>query len=83
MKGLTVTDVYTTTTQASYGEMTLTCTAGGKTVVVRTELLKDKDGNTVTEDAFRGKTIDVVGIVDTYDGKAQIRLFSIDDVVIH
>ena len=77
MKGLTVTSVYTTTTQSSYGEMTLTCTSGGKTVVVRTAVLKDANGNTVTEDAFLGKTIDVIGSVDTFSGKSQIRVFSI------
>ena len=86
MKNLKVVDTYTT---PSNGEMTLTCQVNGKTISVRTELLKDADGRVVTEEYFYGKTIDVKGIVDYYDannsgnGVYQIRLYSLNDVVVH
>ena len=86
MKNLKVVDTYTT---PSNGEMTLTCQVDGKTISVRTELLKDEDGRVVTEEYFYGKTIDVKGIVDYYDannsgnGVYQIRLYSLNDVVVH
>lgn len=74
MDGLTVTSIYTTTsTTDSNGAMTLTCTtADGQTVKVRTARLYDDDGNVITEDAYKGKTINVRGIVDYYNGTYQI-----------
>jgi DNA/RNA endonuclease YhcR with UshA esterase domain len=82
MKGLTVTDIYTTHNGGSNdGAMTLTCKVDGYTITVRTAVLF-KDGAMVTESYFRGKTIDVKGIIDYYDGDYQIKVFSVNDVVV-
>lgn len=85
MKGLTVVDTYTTKNPDSddYGAMTLTCQVDGVTISVRTAVLKDAEGNLITEDAYAGKTIDVKGIVDCYDGSYQIRVMSADDIIVH
>ena len=83
MHGLTVTRVYTTQSDTdSNGAMTLTCTLDGKTITVRTEVLKDADGNVITAEYFQGKTIDVKGLVAIFDGAYQIKLVSLNDVVV-
>ncbi len=84
MKGLTVTDVYTTVSETdSDGAMTLTCRdANGKTIDVRTVVLRDENGNKITESYFMGKTIDVKGIVDYFSDSYQIKLFSLKDVTV-
>ena len=84
MHDLKVTRVYTTVSdnESSDGAMTLTCEAGGKTITVRTEVLKDADGNIITADYFEGKTIDVKGLVAYYNGNYQIKLISVNDVVV-
>ncbi len=86
MKGLVVTDCYTTTKEdsSSKGAITLTCTTpDGQSVQIRTIVLYDESGNLVTEDYFMGKTIDVKGIVTFFSDDYQIKLFSVNDVVIH
>ena len=89
MKNLKVVDVYTTKKGDSAGAMTLTCQVDGKTIDVRTEVLKDSEGNVVTENYFQGKTIDVQGLIDYFDledtgnGTYQIKIYSLDDVVVH
>lgn len=95
MNNLYVKSVYTTNNGgSSTGAMTLTCDAVGSdgntyTVSVRTEVLKDANGNLITASDFEGKTIDVKGIVEYYipenatSGTYQIKLYSIDDAVIH
>ena len=88
MKGLTVTDIYTTDSGNSKGAMTLTCTAeDGTEVKVRTIVLKDENNETVTAEYFEGKTMDIKGLLDhfTYDGanEYQVKLFSIADVTFH
>lgn len=82
MNSLVVKSVYTTTNEdsSSKGAMTLTCEVDGKTIKVRTVVLKDASGATVTEDAFKDKTIDVKGYVDYFDGDYQIKVFSMNDV---
>lgn len=84
MKGLKVTDIYTTNKpdSSSKGAMTLTCEADGYEITVRTEVLYDADGNLITEDYFEGKTIDVKGLVAYYNGNYQIKLISVNDVVV-
>ncbi|MBE6541501.1 MAG: thermonuclease family protein [Ruminococcaceae bacterium] len=85
MKNLTVASVYTTTNESSSskGAMTLTCTAeDGTSVSVRTVVLYDEAGSVITEDAYIGKTIDVRGIVDYYDGSYQIKVFTANDITI-
>ena len=85
MQNLKVVDVYTTNDEASssYGAMTLTCEADGVTVTVRTAVLYDENGERITEDAYLGKTIDVKGIVDYFDGDYQIKIFNAKNITIH
>ncbi len=85
MNGLTVTSIYTTQNGGDNdGAMTLTCrSSSGQTIDVRTTVLKDANGNIVTANYFNGKTIDVKGIVDYYDGSYQIKVFSLKDITLH
>ena len=83
MDGLTVESVYTTESDTSSdGAMTLTCkTADGNSVTVRTVKLT-QNGETVTEEYFRGVTMNVCGIVDYYKGAPQIKLLTLADAEI-
>ncbi len=85
MNGLTVNRIYTTNNGGDNdGAMTLTCTSpDGRTISVRTTVLTDSEGKLVTESYFNNKTIDVKGIVDYFDGNYQIKVFTLNDVVIH
>lgn len=83
LNDLKVVSIYTThSTTDSDGAMTLTCTSqDGKTVTVRTVKLT-LEGQTVTEEYFSGKTIDCTGIATTFNGKPQLKLFTLADCVI-
>lgn len=85
MKKLKVVDIYTTVSETdSNGAMTLTCEdETGKRISVRTIVLRDEDGNKITESYFSGKTIDVKGIVDMFSGTYQVKIFSVDDVTVY
>ena len=85
MKNLEVKAIYTTTndSSSSKGAMTLTCVVNGITVKVRTVVLYDENNKIVTADAYQGKTIDVKGFVDYFDGEYQIKVFSTKDITIH
>ena len=84
MKNLEVKDIYVTNNDGdSDGAMTLTCQADGQTISVRTTVLLDEEGKLITRDYFEGKTIDVKGIVDYFNGKYQIKVFSVKDVNVH
>ena len=85
MKGLKVVDSYTTTTEesSSKGAFTLECEVDGQTVDVRTTVLLDKDGNVIKASAYEGKTIDVKGMIDYFNGSYQIKVFSADNITIH
>ncbi len=84
MSDLAVKSVYTTQNESSSanGAMTLTCQNGSTVITVRTAVLRDASGNLITEEAFLGKTIDVKGIVDYFDGEYQIKVFTIDNITI-
>jgi hypothetical protein len=85
MENLEVVDVYTTNDaeSSSNGAMTLTCKApDGTEVSVRTAVLWDAAGYMVTADAYAGKTINVQGIVDYYDGTYQIKVFTAKGITI-
>lgn len=98
MKDLKVVSIYTTTNPASSskGAMTLTCEAPDGTMIdVRTVVLTDENGELITASYFKGKTIDVKGIVDYYkyqsedssaedntDFPYQIKLLSLGDVTV-
>ena len=84
MEGLRVVDSYTTTKEdsASKGAFTLTCQIDGQTVSVRTTVLLDENGDLVKAESYEGKTINVKGIVDYYNGSYQIKVFSKDNIEI-
>jgi DNA/RNA endonuclease YhcR with UshA esterase domain len=63
--------------------MTLTCEVDGVTISVRTIVLTDDNGNVITADAYRGKTIDVKGIVDCFDGEYQIKVMDDNYITVH
>jgi hypothetical protein len=85
MKNLQVVHISTTTNPASpsQGAMTLTCLVDGMTVLVRTAVLYDANNTLVTEDAYLGKTIDVKGIVDCFDGEYQIKVMDDNYITVH
>lgn len=89
MDNLKVNKVTTTQSGDSAGAMTLYCTVDGREIQVRTEVLKNASGNVVTAKYFEGKTIDVNGVIDYFlpneatTGKYQIKIYSLDDVVVH
>ena len=84
IKGLTIKSVYTTTNEDSsnYGALSITCTAeDGTEIVVRTIVLKDASGKTITADAFPvGSKIDARGVVDVFNGEYQLKVFSVNDI---
>ena len=81
MNNLVVKSVYTTNKEdsSSNGAMTLTCECDGITISVRTVVLL-QNGTKVTAEAFEGKTINVKGVIDYFDGTYQIKLYSMNDV---
>ena len=83
MKNLTVNSVYTTPQGDSAGAMTLHCTAEDGTKIDLRTIVLYVDGVKVTADYFEGKTIDVKGFVDYFDGDYQIEIYSVKDVTIH
>lgn len=84
MENLYVKDVYTTKNEdsSSFGAMTLTCEANGVTIDVRTTVFYDETGEMITADAYEGKTIDVYGIIEYFDGNYQIKVFTPNDIII-
>ncbi len=85
MKGLEVNSVYTTNNpeSSSNGAMTLRCTVGGVKVDVRTEVFRHADGSLMTAEEYNGKNIDVLGIIDYFDGSYQIRVLTPNDIKIN
>ena len=84
MKNLTVTRAYTTNNGGDNdGAISLTCTVDGKTITVRTAVMRNEDNSIVTQDVFVGKTIDVYGIIDSYNGEYQVKVFKTADIIIH
>ena len=90
MKDLYVKEIYTTKNGSSAGAMTLTCVdKNGKQIDIRTEVLKDADGNVIRDQAYLGETIDVYGLIDYFDlndtgnGTYQIKVFFASDIIVH
>lgn len=92
IKNLVVQSTYTTTTEDSSnkGAISISCSLNNKSVTVRTVSIVDKSGNyqvdsnnIVLAKNFDNKTIDVVGILEKYNNKYQIKLIQMNDVVIH
>ncbi len=87
LKDLVITRIYTTQNEDSsnFGALSITCLAqDGTEIVLRTIVLKDAEGKTITADAFPiGSVIDAKGVVDVYNGVYQLKVFSAADIVIH
>jgi hypothetical protein len=85
MKNLYVERVYTTEKEgsSSNGAMTLSCKVDGIDVKVRTSVLRDENGNIITEDLYLGKNIDVQGIIDYFEGEYQIKVFTSNQITVH
>lgn len=87
IKNLVIKEVYTTMTDgsANKGALSITCEAeDGTEIVLRTIVLRDENGNLITEQSFEvGSRIDAKGIVDVYNGVYQLKIFSLDDVTFH
>lgn len=84
VRNLRVVSAYTTPQGNNKGAISLTCEdAQGNEITVRTVVLKNADGTTVTQDAFVGKTIDVKGIIDLYNGEYQVKVFALSHITIH
>lgn len=82
LENLKVTKVYTTiNSESSAGAMTLTCTVGSQTITVRTNVLYDANGNLITADAYKGKTISVKGVVAYYNGY-QVKVLTAKDITV-
>lgn len=83
MENLYVKSIYTTHNGGDNdGAMTMTCEVDGKTVTVRTSVLRKPDKTLYTSADFQNKTITVTGIVDYYSGDYQIKVFSANDIII-
>lgn len=83
MKDLVVKSIYVTSNGGeSDGAMTITCMVDGIEVDVRTDVLRDESGAIITKDRYEGKTIDVQGVVDCFNGDYQIKVFSVNDIEI-
>ncbi len=85
VKNLKVNRIYTTSDQSSssYGAMTMECVSDGQNITVRTGVLTDSNRKLITSDSYMGKTIDVRGIVDYYNGSYQIKVLSSKDITIN
>lgn len=84
MKNLKVKSVYVTDdkTSSSYGAMTLTCECDGITVTIRT--LPFYENNELIEASeYEGKTINVNGIIDYFNGNCQIKVFTKDAITVN
>lgn len=88
LKGLTVVDTWTTQTGDNAGAISLTCEKDGVRITVRTIKLFENN-ELVTADRFMGKTIDVVGVLDSYtpegstEAQVQIKVFDITSITVH
>ncbi len=83
MENLYVKSIYVTNNGGDNdGAMTLTCEVDGKTVVIRTTVLRNADKELYTPEDFLHKSIDVVGIVDYFSGDYQIKVFSAKNIEI-
>lgn len=83
VKELVVKSIYTTASGNSAGAMSLTCQASdGATITVRTEVLKDAQGNVITSKEYEGKTITVKGIIEKYNDQYQVKCYRADFITI-
>lgn len=85
LDNLDVVSVETTSNEdsSSYGAMTLHCVSNGVNVDVRTAVLTNKDRSLITADRYLGKNINVMGLVDYYDGEYQVKVLMADKIIIN
>ena len=85
LKNLTVQSVYVTNNGGdSDGALTITCKdASGKTIKIRTasKLVREDQSIVVKTDFPAGTVISVRGIIDSFDGDYQIKVFNINDII--
>lgn len=84
MKNLKVKSVYVTDdkTSSSYGAMTLACECDGITVTIRT-LPFYENNELIGASEYEGKTINVNGIIDYFNGNCQIKVFTKDAITVN
>jgi hypothetical protein len=84
VKNLIVQSVWTTDSETdSDGALTITCKdENGNTIKIRTasKLVYDDNTVVVASDFPKGTVISVKGIIDSYKGEYQIKVFSINDI---
>lgn len=84
LNDLIIKSVYTTQNEDSsnFGALSFTCEAAdGTEIVIRTVVLKDSEGKTITADAFPvGSRINARGVVDVFNGVYQLKVFSVNDI---
>ncbi len=84
LKNLTVQSVYTTNNGGdSDGALTITCKdANGKTIKIRTasKLVREDKSIVLESDFPTGTVISVRGIIDSFGGDYQIKVFNINDI---
>ena len=90
IKNLTVKSVYTTESETSSdGALTITCTSSdGYTIKVRTasqlvKIVNNKEQDVTAADFPAGTVITVKGVIDSFNGEYQVKIFSINDVTFH
>ena len=85
MENLQVLEIQTTNDvrSASKGAMTMICQSGDRQLEVRTAVLRDENGDLIGADTYLGKTIDVKGVISSFDGHYQIKVYSPKDILIH
>lgn len=84
MTGLTVREAWATESSDSTenGALTLLCEQDGTTVCVRTAPLRGEDGALLAPEMFLNRTIDVKGIVDSYEGNNRVHVFAAENISI-
>ena len=88
LKGLTVVSTWTTQSGDNAGAISLTCEKDGMRITIRTIKLYE-NGELVTADRFEGKTIDVMGVIDSYtpegstEAQVQIKVFTLSAITVH
>ena len=84
LTGLTIKSIYTTQNEDSsnFGALSITCEAAdGTEITLRTIVLKDESGKTITASAFPiGSKINARGVVDVFNGVYQLKIFSANDI---
>lgn len=79
LTNLTVKEVNLPSEGSESNAVTLVCEQDGVTVLIRAEKLPDD----VNPETLTGKTLDVKGLVDCYNGNTQIRVFSKTGINLH